>query len=190
MKIDQWMTGIDKGDLVGTLFIDFRKAFEMVDHSLLTLKSLDYYKLSSTYFNWFKSYLNTRLQNIKSNHGLSDFSQLLSGVPQSSILGQTLFFLLIIDLPPYLQHCSTDLYAGESTDHASGKSKVEIEYKLQSDADGTDNSSRPNKLPIHYSKSMRMALGSRHKIQKAGKLNITIGDTSIKMFTSIHWWNP
>ena len=37
--IDQWMASIDKGDIVGTLFIDFRKAFDMVDHSLLVKNS-------------------------------------------------------------------------------------------------------------------------------------------------------
>lgn len=37
--IDQWMACIDNGDIVGTLFIDFRKAFDMVDHSLLIKKT-------------------------------------------------------------------------------------------------------------------------------------------------------
>ena len=33
--IDQWMTCIDKGDIVGSDFLDFRKAFDKVDHSIL-----------------------------------------------------------------------------------------------------------------------------------------------------------
>ena len=36
--IDQWMSCIDKGELVGSLFIDFRKAFVVVDHSILLKK--------------------------------------------------------------------------------------------------------------------------------------------------------
>ena len=36
--IDQWKA-IDKGNIIGTLFIDFRKAFDMVDHSLLMKKT-------------------------------------------------------------------------------------------------------------------------------------------------------
>ena len=40
--IDQWMNCIDHGDLVGTMFIDFRKAFDMVDHALLISKLSSY----------------------------------------------------------------------------------------------------------------------------------------------------
>ena len=50
--IENWMASIDNGDIVGTLFIDFRKAFDMVDPSLLILK-LEYYKCSDSSFNWF-----------------------------------------------------------------------------------------------------------------------------------------
>ena len=31
--IDKWRECIDKGDIVGTLFLDFRKAFDLVDHN-------------------------------------------------------------------------------------------------------------------------------------------------------------
>ena len=50
--IDKWMASIDKGDIIGTSFIDFRKAFDMVDHSLL-MKILAHYWLSITSLNWF-----------------------------------------------------------------------------------------------------------------------------------------
>ena len=30
--IDQWMACIDRGDIVGSVFLDFRKAFDLVDH--------------------------------------------------------------------------------------------------------------------------------------------------------------
>lgn len=36
--IDQWMACIDKGETVGSLFLDFRKAFDLVDHKILIQK--------------------------------------------------------------------------------------------------------------------------------------------------------
>ena len=43
--IDSWLECIDKGDMIGALFLDFRKAFDIVDHSIL-LKKLAIYKFS------------------------------------------------------------------------------------------------------------------------------------------------
>lgn len=85
------MASIDKGDLVGALFIDFRKAFDAVDHSIL-IQKLAIYKIDLVSLNWFISYLNDRKQAIKSDKGLSEFSIMQYGVPQGSILGPTLFF--------------------------------------------------------------------------------------------------
>ena len=47
--IDQWMAGIDKGDTVGSMFVDFRKAFDLVDHKIL-IQKLAAYKLSMNLF--------------------------------------------------------------------------------------------------------------------------------------------
>ena len=44
--IDQWMASVDKGDIVGALFIDFRKAFDLVDHTIL-IKKLSAYKFNN-----------------------------------------------------------------------------------------------------------------------------------------------
>ena len=100
-------------------------------------------------------------------------------MPQGSILGPTLFLLFMNDLPLHLNHCLADLYADDNTIHASGKNKPEIEHKLQYDANETEVWSISIKLPIHYGKSTTMTLGIKHKIQQAGQLNISIGNTKI-----------
>ena len=181
--IEKWMTSIDNGDIVGTLFIDFRKAFDMVDHTLL-IKKLEYYKFSDVSLSWFKSYLSTRLQAIMSEQGLSEFAQILSGVPQGSILGPTLFLLFINDLPLSLNHCTADFYADDSTLHISDKNKTQIETKLQSDSDQVTNWSKNNKMPINYNKTTIMTLGSRHNICKSEKININIDNHQIDTVSS------
>ena len=64
------------------------------------------------------------------------------------------------------------------------KKKTEIEHKLQSDANETEVWRINNKLPIHYGKSTTMTLGTRHKIQQAGHLNISIGNTQLNPVSS------
>ena len=85
-------------------------------------------------------------------------------------------------LPPRLYYSFTFII--DNTIHASGKNKPEIEHKLQSDANETEVWSINNKLPIHYGKSTTMTLGTRHEIQQAGQLNISIGNTQLNPVSS------
>ena len=56
---DQILTNIDNDELTGLVFIDFRKAFDVIDHELL-LKNLSMYSVRPSSVTWFKSYLSER----------------------------------------------------------------------------------------------------------------------------------
>ena len=51
--IDQWMQYIDNGNFVGCLFIDFKKTFDVVDHSILLKKLINYILFSRKSMAWF-----------------------------------------------------------------------------------------------------------------------------------------
>ena len=61
--IDRWLSSKDKGDIIGAVFFDLRKAFDVVDHDLL-LQKLAAYKFSTTSQNWIRSYLTNRKSNV------------------------------------------------------------------------------------------------------------------------------
>ena len=91
--IDQWMAGIDKGDTIGSMFSDFRKEFDLVDHKIL-IQKLAAYRLSRSSLLLFISHLELRQQTIQYDRGMTTFSNILSGVPQGSIFGTTLISYL------------------------------------------------------------------------------------------------
>ena len=61
--VDKWLSSIDKGKVVGAIFHDIKKAFDIVNHDLL-IKKLDMYKFDTVTLNWMNSYLSGRKQCI------------------------------------------------------------------------------------------------------------------------------
>ena len=86
-----------KGDLACSVFIDFAKAFDTIDHKILISK-LENYGLRGTTLQWFESYLSNREQVVEIGNVLSEKRYISCGVPQGSILGPILFLLYINDI--------------------------------------------------------------------------------------------
>ena len=53
---DNWFENMDNGNLTGVVFLDIRKAFDLIDHSIL-LENVQFYGDSERELTWFKSYL-------------------------------------------------------------------------------------------------------------------------------------
>ena len=68
-------------ELTSLVFIDFCKAFDVIDHELL-LKKLSIYGVRSSSIAWFKSYLSERKQFITLGTVKSKQLSVKQGVPQ------------------------------------------------------------------------------------------------------------
>ena len=76
------------------VFIDLKKAFDTVNHTLL-IDKLEYYGIRGIAQEWLKSYLKDRKQLVQIDECASTLLNVTCGVPQGSILGPKLFILYI-----------------------------------------------------------------------------------------------
>ena len=58
---------MDDDEVTGLVFVDFRKAFDVINHNLL-LKKLSVYGAKTDSVAWFRSYLEERRQFVKLGH--------------------------------------------------------------------------------------------------------------------------
>ena len=97
-----------------TAFLDFKKAFDRVDHRVL-INALSRFTNRNT-LNWFRSYLDNRtLQVVIENNHTSPILSINCGVPQGSHLAPILFALYINTLPDVVMHSSPYLFADDVT---------------------------------------------------------------------------
>ena len=73
--VDKLINSLDMGDIIISVFLDLKKAFDTVDHHIL-LKKLYAYGIRGNFFKWFERYLCDRSQYVVYNNQESMTHQL------------------------------------------------------------------------------------------------------------------
>ena len=101
------------GKEVDCVYLDYSKAFDKVDHNLLLIK-LFKIGIRGNFIKWIQNFIKGRIQKVVVDNCLSYPTTVISGVPQGSVLGPTLFSVSINDLPKYVKDCDILTYADDT----------------------------------------------------------------------------
>lgn len=184
--IDTWLNNINNSLINGAVFLDFKKAFDLVDHNILAEK-LHCYLGDSCATSFFISYLQGRKQKVLLNGSYSDLKLVKLGVPQGTVLGPLLFSIYINDLPLHLSSNASqcDLFADDTSIHTASRDIATVTRNLQQNINEISDWCNTNSMILHPGKTKSMVITTRQKHQLSPlSLNITVNNTSIEQVSS------
>jgi hypothetical protein len=160
--LDSIYSALNENYYAIAIFLDFAKAFDCVDHSIL-LHKLEYYGIRGKSLALLRSYLSNRVQRVYVNGVMSDWKKVKFGVPQGSILGPLFFIVFINDMfsSNYLNITS---YADDTTITAKARNIFELVLKANVNLKLLHDWICANKLSLNISKTKYTIYGNKHPL--------------------------
>ena len=148
------------------IFIDLKKAFDTVNHSIL-LDKLNRYGIRGSAINLLRSYLTNRQQYVMYDNVRSSLTDIRCGVPQGSILGPTLFLLYINDMKNISKLLKFIIFADDTNLFYSSNNIKELQETVNNELKHLVKWFKVNKLSLNVTKTNYMLFTNKkghHKL--------------------------
>ena len=126
---EEWKSALDNGNMVGSIAINFSRAFDSLPHGLLLAK-IYAYGVNIESCKLIASYLHNRHHRVKIRDKRSDWLQIERGVPKGSTMGPLLFNIFINDIFLYSSDNNIYNFADDNCISFAGNSIYVIEDTL------------------------------------------------------------
>ena len=159
---DDWYSEMDLGKYAGTVFVDLKRAFDTVDHSILFQK-LNHYGVQGLDLKWFESYLSNSKQFTRIDGVESSTQKINIGVPQGSCLGPLLFLVYINDLPYSVKNAKVSIYADDTSLALQSKNISQLTAALNDDLRNLYLWLKGNKLSLNVARTQSLLISTKHR---------------------------
>ena len=159
---DNLRNAIDNNLYSCGVFLDFSRAFDTVNHTIL-LKKMERYGIRGVPLRIFASYLTNRQQYVQMGNTVSSEQTMTCGIPQGSSLGPVLFLIYINDLPNCSSTLTFRIFADDTNVFASARDLKVLEKIVNSELKKVKIWYDVNRLSINFSKTNFMIIKSQKK---------------------------
>ena len=154
---ETWKTAIDNGSTVGVIFVDFRKAFDTINHDMLEYKMIAS-GISGNLHNWIMNYLTGCKQYVEINGQKLEILIIEIGVPQESLLGPRLFAIYVNDLLNSSRIGYIHMFADDTTIYYIGNGVEDVITGLNLILEDFYIWCKKNRLIVHTGKTEAMII--------------------------------
>ena len=164
-------------------YVDFRKAFDCVQHPVLLTK-LAQLNLGHSFLGWAESYLTCREQSVYANGCLSTSQRITQGVPQGSVLGPLFYIVYANDLVKSVKHCEVALYADDTILFTGNRDFQKSVCNMQNDITALSDWCNSNGIMANTDKTKTMVFGTSNTLKKVPDFVISFDKVPLQQVSS------
>ena len=164
-------------------YIDFKKAFDCVQHPIL-LNKLTEMGFGKQVTDWVASYLTHRNQRVFANGTYSPLKEITQGVPQGSVLRPLFYIMYANDISKIVKKCGVAMYADDTVLFTANPDFDKAVSGLQSDINAMNTWCSGNGIMANTDKTKIIVFGSSNVLSKVPEPVICMNNVPLQVVAS------